>query len=273
MSTNYLIRSLAGFFRLAFWFAVIMMVFSLGRELMTKDGKIGPTHGTHHSNGYAIPVKLQLAINDSIVIYKADKAGVTNYYRRGSFQNHDIQSQLNTIKDKPNLKKTINKNEISIITSRDKSYFELTNSNIRSDALVQVKSTSSWMNIILFVNGYIGLVLTVFMFYFLKEIFKTLNKGLEFRLELSKKVKTLGLILIIGVVLKLFLSFVFQFNYDVILIHSSINDVTFENPTNLLIYPRLNFKLGMFLIGISLIILSALLKEGNRIQQENELTI
>jgi hypothetical protein len=282
MNTSYLTRSLAGFFKLMFWFTVINLIFSLGRELFTKDGKIGSLSGAHHSSGYSIPVKLNVTIYDSIVNYKDGSLVSEQIYYKNYTLDSDTQLLLDSLRAKPNVIKNISETEILIgLTDYSKNFFsendydelELTNSKIKTEASVQVKASSAWLNVLLFINRYISLVLIILMLYFLKDIFMTLKERIEFRYMLSKKVKILGLILIFGVVLKLILSLFFYFNYDIITIQSSINDVIISNPTAILIEPRLNFKLGLFIIGISLIILSALLKEGNRIQSDNELTI
>ena len=96
---------------------------------------------------------------------------------------------------------------------------------------------------------------------------------MEFRLQLSNKVRKLGVVLTFLVFFKLLLSFIFHLYFDVITVLTSIENEIIANPTNVLIYPRLDFNLLMFIVGLSLIILSTLLKEGNRIQQENDLTI
>ena len=275
MSRDFLITSLFGFFRVAFWFTLLFLLFKLGSEVFIKDGEIGAISGTHHSNGYALPVKLQLTLNDSIVNYKTEKSNGSFNFRKEPSQNDVVLSRYNSLVNQPNLvSKSVNKNIIEIYSRDDKSYFSLTNSIIYADTTVYVKSKSLWLEILLFAKGFIALTLTVLVFYFLTNIFRILRSKLEFGSQLSNKVNALGIILTAGVVLKLVLSIIFHFYLDVITVFSiSIDDEIISNPTNVLIYPRLDFNLAMFLIGLSLIILSQLLKEGNRIQRENELTI
>ena len=273
MSTSYLVRNLCGFCRVAFWFVLLILISSLGSEIFTKDGNIGPISGTHHSKGYALPVKLQLTVNDSIVNYKSNSSNGSAHYRKSFAENELAYSRIDSLSKQPGFSKSVNKNIIKIRNHEDKSYYELTNSIIATEADVYVKSKSFWLEALLFLKSYVALISLVLIFYFLKEIFKTLKSGMEFRLQLSNKVRKLGVVLTFLVFFKLLLSFIFHLYFDVITVLTSIENEIIANPTNVLIYPRLDFNLLMFIVGLSLIILSTLLKEGNRIQQENDLTI
>ncbi|WP_179021617.1 DUF2975 domain-containing protein [Winogradskyella forsetii] len=274
MSRNLLIRSLLGFFRVAFLFTLLFLLLSLGLEVFTKDGRIGPVSGTHHSNGYALPVKLQLTLNDSIVSYKTEKSNGSVHYSKGPAGYGLAYSKFDSLLKQPNVvSKSVNKNIIEIKSRDDFSYYTLSNSSIHSDTFIYVKTKSLWLEILLFTKSYIALVLTVLIFYFLKSIFKILKSDSGFGSQLSQKVKILGIILTLGVVLKLTLSIVFYFYLNVITVFSSIDNEIISNPTQVLIHPRLDFNLSMLLIGLSLIILSTILKKGSQIQEENDLTI
>jgi len=129
------------------------------------------------------------------------------------------------------------------------------------------------MTVLLWINEYSTLLITIMILFFLKKIFESLNQDFKFHKKLANKTKTLGILLIFSTLFKFLISIIFFYCYDIITITSSINNQTILNPTNVLIYPRLNFSFGHFLIGLSIIILSALLKKGNNLQQENELTV
>ena len=276
MRINYLIKGLSIFFKVAFWFTLVLMIFNLSLEIFTKDGELGALSGTHHSKGYALPVKVQMTINDSIVNYKSEKSKSNGafYFKKGFTRDDFLNSKYDSIINQPNVIRTVNKSIINVNNREDSSFYELTNSrSISNSSFIYVKSSLLWLEALLFVRGYVALISLVLIFYFLKEIFKILNRGIEFKLELVNMVKRLGIALIFLVVFKLALSFIFHFYFDSITITTIIQENIIANPTNILILPRLEFNLSMFLIGLSMIILGVLLNEGNRIQQENELTI
>lgn len=275
MKINYLIKGLSIFCKVAFWFTLVFMIFNLSLEIFAKDGKFSALTGTHHSKGYALPVKVQMTINDSIVNYKTEnpKSNGAFYFKKG-FTRDDLSPKYDSIINHPNVTTTVNKSIVNINNRGDSSFYALTNSrSFSNSSFIFVKSSVLWLEALLFVRGYVALISLVLIFYFLKEIFKILNRGIEFKLELVNMVKRLGVTLIFLVVFKLALSFIFHFYFGSITITTFIEENIIANPTDILILPRLEFNLSMFLIGLSMIILGVLLNEGNRIQQENELTI
>lgn len=274
MKTNSLINALANFFKISFWLMLVLLTINLGFELFTDKGELGKFSTSQHSSkGYNIPVNLSLTVFDSVVSHKNQKYENVSYYRKGQLNNKYSSQKLDSLKRLNTTIKNISCNEVAIVSSNRKEYFQLLNSKIESETSVKVKSTSTFLTALLFINAYSSFFLTILMFYFLKEIFKTLKESLDFHVDLSKKVKLLGLLLVLGVLFKLLLSYILFLNFDVIKFTSSINNTIILNPIDVLIRPRLNFKLGIFLLGISLIILGNLLKKGNAIQQENDLTI
>ncbi|BAO75792.1 DUF2975 domain-containing protein [Winogradskyella sp. PG-2] len=82
--------------------------------------------------------------------------------------------------------------------------------------------------------------------------------------------KTIGALL----VFKILFATISGFILGLALPYISIEPMNIElKYANISMNPRLEFDFVLFLMGLSLFILSELLKEGNRIQQENDLTI
>jgi hypothetical protein len=92
-------------------------------------------------------------------------------------------------------------------------------------------------------------------------------------MSLHKNVKWLGAIMIIKTLLNLIISYVYSSYYGVISTETLVDNNTFSGGIRFSLNPRLEFEFSLFLIGLSLLVLANLLKAGNSIQQENELTI
>ena len=270
MNTNSLIRNLNRFFKFLFWCALFFLMISLYNEVFSKNVKLGAVKG-NHSVGYKIPARLNLTFYDSIVSYSSDEFNNTTYYKKGGKNLN--KSLIDSLSSLHNTKRNVSKNEISIETHFEKENFRLTSSSIKTDMAIQVKSSKTWLNVLLFLYAYSSVIFGVLIIYFLKQIFSILNISVEFSLELFKKVKYLGLLMAVATLFMLFVSFIFSLYYETMTIASSINSALILNPTNVLIKPRLSFNVWMFIIGLVLIILSELLKRGDKLQQENDLTI
>ncbi|WP_179374875.1 DUF2975 domain-containing protein [Winogradskyella wichelsiae] len=271
MSINTLIKSLYRFFKFLFWSFLFFLSLNIYNELFTKNLSLALVRG-NYSVGYKIPARLSLTLYDSIVSYNYDdEFNYTSYYKKGD----DLlnNSLIDSSSISPNSKRSISINETAIKTHCGKENFISTSSSIKSDIGIRVKSSIGWLNVLLCMNAYSSVIFAILLVYFLKQIFNILNRRIEFSLELFKNVKCLGLLLVFATLFKFLVSFIFSFYYELMTITSRIDNTLILNPTNVLIRPRLNFNIWIFIIGIALIIFSELLKNGNQIQQENDLTV
>ncbi|AUC16339.1 hypothetical protein BTO06_14795 [Tenacibaculum sp. SZ-18] len=135
---------------------------------------------------------------------------------------------------------------------------------------ILVTSEYTFLSILLYINQHYRILITIFILYFLKGIFSILKVNLTFDNNIIRFTKLIGLLIILIEVLGLVLSFIIGRYYDLISINSETN---YNNAFNLSLNPTLEFNFSMFIVGLSLLVVSILLNKGNELQTENELTI
>ncbi len=87
------------------------------------------------------------------------------------------------------------------------------------------------------------------------------------------RVRWLGFVITAFVFLILLLSYSLSILNSHLSIFSLKNNSTLKNSIDIQIIPYLGFNWTLFFVGLSLIILSSLLKIGSSIESENKLTI
>lgn len=90
---------------------------------------------------------------------------------------------------------------------------------------------------------------------------------------MSQYINILGIIFITKEILELITSYIIGSYYEHIAVKTFIDGKAFSSGVQLSMNPRLEFEFTLFLVGLSLLVLASLLKSGNQIQQENDLTI
>ena len=111
------------------------------------------------------------------------------------------------------------------------------------------------------------------MLFFLERIFFRLKKSLSFTNNLYKEVRCLGAVFIISESLSLLFSYFLGTYYGRVGVKTVIDGKRLSDGLELSMNPRLEFDFAFFVVGLSLLVLGSLLKSGNQIQQENDLTI
>ncbi|RLJ65482.1 Protein of unknown function (DUF2975) [Lacinutrix venerupis] len=266
-----LVSILHRLFTFFFWFTLLFTIYIFGFEVFTKDGHFENfVSENHHANGYSIPIKFNIDVKNPVFNnFKTInlKKGVNIYGQKWSSRNSVYFDELpNDINDEV-------KNVISFNFYGDTEYYTTTNSSFNTNGYIIGKSDNLLIKILQMFKAYSGLIMLVLVFYFLKKIFYLIKQKYSFTSFLYHNVKWLGLILIIGEVLDLIVTYVLGSYYGSISVETFIDGKSFYDGINLTMNPRLEFDFTLFLVGLSLLVLTSLLKSANILQQENELTI
>ncbi len=265
---NTLVNILYWLCNISFYLLVLLILYVLAFGAFTDDGKWGNLRaGIHHSNGYQVLVKFQISPERPMLnnfIYSKKNEGININGQKYSNGTLEYVKPLTAV-DSLNFK-----TKISLHNNGMVDYYDITKSVFSGDGYITVKPKTLVNKIIIVFRTYLNLVVLILVFFFLKKIFKALKTNFEFSHRLSKLIKTTGALLIFKVLLESVSGFIL----GIVLPYISIEPFDYNMKyVNISINPRLEFDFTLFLIGLALIILSTLLKEGNRIQQENDLTI
>lgn len=263
-----LVSILHRFSKISFYFLIIFFAIAIGFEIFTQDGKLGKfSSGVHHSIGYQVPVSLKVQPESPMfnnLLFKLKNKGTNTMGQQySSGVSHHVKPLLK--EDSLNFK-TI----VSIHNRGMEDKYQLTSDIFRGDGYINVKPQKLTDTMLLLFRTYLNFILLIIVFFFLKNIFQMLKSDLKFSQRLYKSIQTLGLILILQVLMVTICNLILgnQLSYvDIKPLDYKVQYVTLS------MNPRIDFDFTLFLVGFSLIVLSSLLKAGNRIQQENELTI
>lgn len=293
-----LINILYWFFTISFWFFIVLIGFFLSLEVFAKEGKIElPSTGTlmsqnHHALGYDIPVKFHFYIQKPAIkrsVSKAVKDSLGNIISRQFMSYSNTSDTINggkfqgLMKEDAFLNKETKDSVVNISeeiikkggvlqidhTSFNDHVLKVNSNSLLGDSSISIKSSNIFFTICQIIRFYIGNIILLLLFYQLRKIFKRLKKGVSFSAELFKRIKNVGLLLMFLEIINLLISFVFGRYY----MHIGLDVLKYQGEVQLNIAPKLDFDIVFFTIGLSLVILSVLLKEGNTIKQENDLTI
>ncbi|HBY67276.1 MAG TPA: hypothetical protein DEG69_05625, partial [Flavobacteriaceae bacterium] len=100
-----------------------------------------------------------------------------------------------------------------------------------------------------------------------------LKKEITFTPIISKNIKYIGLAFIISEIVSLLLSIYFINSYGLIQFKLPTEDRNLSQVIKYSFNPTLDFDFTFFIMGLSLLALAFLLKKGNEIKEENDLTI
>jgi hypothetical protein len=242
---------------------------------------------SHSSKGYLVPVSIHFSFKhkktyEYIKKDTIDNTSSSNRFTKFSDESFNFaiddlflksagitQKELDSIFEfSPDVKTSGKKLQIGY--GLDKNTFLTTNSSsFQTKGYLNIKSSNWFFTLCQLIKTYIPLLIMIFIFYQLKAVFKLLGEKMAFSLQLSKKIKIVGSLIIISQILTFTLSIIFGFYYDYVGFENIINN----NGIELNINPRLDFDLTLILVGLSLLIFSILLTKGNALEQENDLTI
>lgn len=142
------------------------------------------------------------------------------------------------------------------------------------DATVNLKSKSLLKNIAFSLNSIIGSVMMLLISYNFFKIITYLQSKNSFLNSLYKRTLYIGIILTAGESIKFSLGIIYSKWFAVIRVAdeyytSNVNTNTFHLQFN----PTTSASFETFIFGLALIVLSSLFKYGNKIENENALTI
>ena len=251
---------------IGFWGTLCFGVLNLGFDLFTKNGYAGNFQvRNHHAVGYSVPFSLRISIPDSIVKFRNNNMnGTVNYYHNFNDHNHRTDSILQL----PSTVKSVIKTEIRTYPNK-----LLINPEINADGFVLIKSPKLHIHLLQMGKSYLNILFLIFTFYQLMIIFKQLLRNFSFTQNISKRVNYLGLLLISFELFTLLLTIIISSEIGAVIISSTKNNEHLDEAMKLYINPQFDFDITIFIVGLSLLILSSLLKMGSKLEQENNLTI
>lgn len=255
------------FISLCFALSVVVIITSVYFELFSDGGKIGSTSiSIHHSEGYSLPVKVNISIPDSVVSYQGDNfSGSANYYKFS--KNSDFNKKVKERINQNNCKKTTITNKV--LTCLGKDYSFKLHPTFSTTGNIVGKSSDTTVFAIQIIYNYLSFIMIILILYQLMKILRSLS----FTPKLIWRVKIMGIVILIQEIGKfVIIQFIDNYYYP-IFISSTLNGRAFENAIKVNINPSSNFNTTLFIVGISLLVLSKLLKQGYFLKEENELTI
>ncbi|MCD2258005.1 DUF2975 domain-containing protein [Psychroserpens luteolus] len=253
---------------ISFYLLIIAFGFALATEAFTDDGKMGNFSPKFNSAlGYEMPVEFKIKPKSPMfnnILFTDYKEGIDD---KGKKTYATIPQYANSIttEDSLNFKAVVSINNYGMGDN-----FELTSNVFRGDGHVHIKPKTLFNKVIIVFRTYMNFIILIIIFFFLKNIFKMLRITIEFSQKLYKLIQMLGVIMISKVLLSVIINSILGMWLTDIGIQP-LNDGL--NYVDITMSSRLDFDFSLFLVGFSLIVLSALLKSGSKMQQENKLTI
>ncbi|WP_418636317.1 DUF2975 domain-containing protein [Winogradskyella sp.] len=265
---NTLVGVLYWFCSISFYFLIIWIVVAISFEVFTQDGKVGDfSSGSHHSIGYQMPVKFSISPKKPMYnneLFKLEKEGINTL---GQSYSSGTGTYVKPITSEDSLDF---KSIVSIHNKDMVDHYEFTSTQLVSNGFITVNPKTMVNKFLIIVRSYLGLLILLLVFLFLKRIFKALKTNFLFSQKLYKSINLIGILLICYVLLNSIINFIL--GIDLPYVSISPLDYNLKYVT-ISMNPRLDFDFVLFLIGFMLLVLSTLLNKGNQIQQENDLTI
>ena len=258
-----------------FWFFIVFLTFDTALNLFFENSEIktGENSKISNSKGYAIPMKVSLNLKKEGYIYKKGGTSVQVFndeeLNELYIYRHHTREFIEEIKSSYDERQKTGSNFI-LTDPAQQGNFDFTNRTIDSKTRIIVKPKTTFLTIMLFLDKYHSILITILILYFLKQIFYHLKKDLSFNIEVSKNVKRIGFLLILMEVL----GAIFNLIIGIHISHVGIEtDILFRNAFHINFNPTIEFDLSMFITGLSLLVVSILLNKGNDLQTESNLTI
>ncbi|KFC60926.1 hypothetical protein FEM08_03160 [Flavobacterium gilvum] len=283
------------YFMVLFCFIVATVIFiiSLSAKFFGNDGQYiykyddnsWTTIGNKNSEGSLVPVKLTLQIPDSIKINEKYMGIVAE----------DSYPSINNMFLKENKKaKAINLYDVAVPFPEGKKFQSISieeNGNYKNlkpsfkfikyvndgnTQYLSIKTGDSFTNIVLGLRSPINFLFYIMQMFFLAKILKELAKEIYFSKVLSKYISNLGFLMLFSQVIPLIYVFIDRklFGNITITPHvlQSLKDGYFEN-IRVSFNPTVDMNIYIILLGAVLVLLTKLIKRGQTLEEENELTI
>ena len=288
-------KKIAPFLHRMFQFSFVILLaffcYQISLETFTENGSYSNSKNSysytssHHNSGYNVPVNINLSFGQKKVYNHESKEGTHSFTKytdrtKNHFEKSDFQK---TMLSKANL----NQYQLDSIfkfssdvevqggklviggPNHESSILKTNTTSFQTKGYLNIKSSNLFFKFCQILKSYLPLLFTIGIFYILMLIFKLLKEDLTFSKSLSKKIKSLGLLLIIWQLTSFILCLIFNYYYSYVSFEKS-NSL---KGINLSVNPRIEFDATLFIIGMCLIVLNILLQKGTNIKQENDLTI
>ncbi len=266
-------------------------------DFFIKNGNV--RFGTKNSlkEGLEVPVKISVNMPaDTIIKYaNGNTSGQINLNKRDeNIRSYLADSILNDIKIKKEfyfskwviMQSFLNHENESV---SGKNQFDVFNNEIAAstkvidvyveknyffDATIKMKTKGIFRNLLLSLNMFVSIVLSLIVSFQFMKIFDQLYKRISFLQNFYKRLFSIGLVIIISTLLKLLLSIIFSTWYGGVRLISATDNMSLSSGEfKVQFNPTLDFNFNYFLLGLCIIVLSYIFKYGNAIEQENALTV
>ena len=251
-----------------FYILITVCVFTLITEIFTNNGKIGTFYSKFHSSfGYELPVDISIEPQDLMfndILYDDYKQKIEKNDSRVFHWVIEYTDKI-TLEDSSRFKSIVGPYNYGLENS-----LELTSDIYKGEGYVRVKPKKLFDRIIIIFRSYANFILLIAIFFILKKIFRTLITSIKFSHKLFKSIQVLGILIILMVFISIISNSILGEQVNYFAIEPLNNSVKY---IKVRMTPRLDFNFTLFIAGLSILVLSMLLKEGHRIQKENQLTI
>lgn len=239
-------------------------------------------------DGYPIPVKLTIQLpSDTAVKWKSkisnssgsfglNKNQGERYYLADSILNDTINYSKEIIITKWGISPPFNSNFSSEIL--DSAYYLRTgleatiSKSYQLDTTVNLKSKSNFKNFAFGLFYMLGSIFNLIIAFNMFKLFKKIVAGITFINPLNKFIFNIGFTLIIWQLCKFLLSLTYSKWVGLIGINDFMS-TSINRDFNVYLNPSNDSSFTLILFGVSLIALSYLFKYGNKLEQEQALTI
>lgn len=258
-----------------FWFFIFFLTFDTALNLFFENSEIktGENSKIANSKGYAIPMKVSLNLKKEGYIYKKGGTSVQIFndeeLNELYIYRHYKKEFIEEIKSSYDEKRKTGSNFI-LADPEQQGNFAFTNRAIDSKTRIIVKPKTTFLTIMLFLDKYHSILITILILYFLKQIFYHLKKDLNFNVKVSINVKRIGILLILAEILGAIFNIIIGRHISLVNIET---EIFYSTAFDLSLNPTIEFDLPMFITGLSLLVVSILLNKGNDLQTESNLTI
>jgi hypothetical protein len=276
----------------------LVCIFFPSKDFIIRNGNSSVWGGSNvYREGYPIPVQLNIQMPaDTLVNYKKGSMnGSINLNKNDFFRYYKTDSILNDTSIKKTLyfshwiavppfnemsdsDGTMGKDEFDIFQKEiQNSYKYLSISANRSystTTTINVRSKSKLKNFFLSLNVLLGILISIVLSYYFMRILKDFYKKISFTKVNYKRFYLIGFIIILGQIGKLILSFIYSKWYGGARLIKA-TDIEYLKGTefNVSINPTFDFEINTILFGLAIIVLSYIFKYGNKLEEENALTV
>ncbi len=249
------------------------------------------------TNGYAIKVNMEVQLPaDTIIKYTKNKeTGSVNLNKNAFFRYNKIDTILKdtTYKKQYHLNTWIT--EDYNVTNITQIYYESQNEferyaeeikklkeninitpslNYNVDVEVQMKTNNIFKNGLLVFYNLMPLLTSLLMAIICMKIFKSLYEKINFKKIIGHGFFNIGLVLILQQIFNLILSFIISRWFSLIHLKELTVGFVQYNYNNAVVFtPTINFSFSMVFLGMCIMLVSYVFKYGNKIEQENALTV